>query len=205
MKFLSFILSLSLCFWLVSCDKNSHTQHSADAMPMQQLGILLDQAIGIMGQGAVLKQEGKKASADAMLAQSAGLLRRAMSGPEMAAMHKGGQGESAMMQHTHALGAAAFDLLDLMMSSSAQNISQDDETLHHALTMAAQGASMKVSAASMNQDIGGVMQAHALQMQTSAIKLSHQAVAVPSAYQKAVLKVIGLLTEHGESNMKGMH
>jgi len=212
MKFLSFILVVLMGFGLVSCEKSENMsgehkamQGASHAMPMQQLAMLLDQAVGMMGQGAVLKQEGEQAVADVMLAQSADLLRRAMSGPEMAAMHKGGQGQSAMMQHTHALGAAAFDLLDLMMSSPAEKFSQQDKLLHHALTMAAQGASMRLSARmGMNNHIAGVMKSQANKMQTSATTLS-QTVITPTAYEQAVIKVIDVLVENSKSTMKAMH
>jgi len=172
---------------------------------MQQLGMLLNQAIGMMGQGAVLKQDGKKAYADAMLAQSADLLRRAMSGPEMAAMHKGGQGQSVMMQHTHALGAAAFDLLDMMMSMPMGQASNGDEILHHALTMAAQGANMKsLAVMGMSKDIAVTMQDYGLKMQQASMHLSKE-ISISSDYQKAALKVIDLLTGNGELNKNHMH
>jgi len=216
MRILTIILSLNLCFWLVSCEQSSNIsqeqkamQASHVSMPMQHLTMLLEHAIGMMAQGAELKLQGQKYAqkhGDAMLAQSADLLRRAMSGPEMAAMHKGGQGHSPAMQHTHDLGAAAFDLLDMMMSLQANsNTFKGDKMLHHALNMAAQGASMRsLAVMGMSKDIDVAMQDHGLKMQEAAIRLSEQ-IPADTAYQKAVLKVIHLLTENGALNQKHMH
>lgn len=211
MRVLSVILSLTLCFWLVSCDKSetnqpeSQTMKSQHAsMPMQYLTVLLEHAISMMAQGAALKLDGQK-HGDAMLAQSADFLRRAMSGPEMAAMHKGGQGESPMMQHTHDLGAAAFDLLDMMMSLDVNQVPKNTNILHHALNMAAQGASMKSLAdMGMSKDIDASMQDHGLQMQQAAIDLSKGMLA-NTPYQQAVLKVIHLLVGDASKPMQQMH
>jgi len=210
MRFLSVILSLTLCFWLVSCEQNSNISQenktSEDAhhsMPMQHLSMLLEHAISMMAQGAELKLSGQK-HGDAMLAQSADLLRRAMSGPEMAAMHKSGQGESPMMQHTHDLGAAAFDLLDMMMSLDVNQAPKNANILHQALNMAAQGASMKsLAGMGMSKDIDISMQEHGLQMQQTSIFLS-KGTPTNTAYQQAVLKVIHLLVSDEPKAMQHM-
>jgi len=70
---------------------------------MQRLQLLIVQAISL----AALPGE-------ASFRQAADLLRRAMSGPEMSAMHHGRSGmmPDAVMKLTHDLGDAAFDLLD---------------------------------------------------------------------------------------------
>jgi len=207
MRVLPVILSLTLCFWLVSCDKSENNQpksRTMQSMPMQHLTVLLEHAISMMAQGAELKLSGQK-HGDAMLAQSANLLRRAMSGPEMAAMHKGGQGESPMMQHTHDLGAAAFDLLDMMMSLQVNQAPKNANILHHALNMAAQGASMKsLAGMGMSKDIDVSMQDYGLQMQQAAIDLS-KGTSVNTPYQQAVLKVIHLLVGDAPKSMQHMH
>ncbi len=207
MRVLRVILSLTLCFWLVSCDKSENNQPMGSMQTgasMQHLSMLLEHAISMMAQGAELKLSGEK-HGDAMLAQSADLLRRAMSGPEMAAMHKGGQGESPMMQHTHDLGAAAFDLLDMMMSLQANQAPKNANLLYHALNMAAQGASMKsLAGMGMSKDIDASMQEHGLQMQQTAMLLS-KGTAANTAYQQAVLKVIHLLVSDESKAMQHMH
>jgi len=207
MRVLPVILSLTLCFWLVSCDKNENNKsesQSMQSMPMQHLTVLLEHAISMMAQGAELKLSGQK-HGDAMLAQSADLLRRAMSGPEMAAMHKGGQGQSSAMQHTHDLGAAAFDLLDMMMSIHVDNAPKSSDVLYHALNMAAQGASMRsLAGMGMSKDIDISMQEHGLQMQQASMLLS-KGTPTNTAYQQAVLKVIHLLVSNESKAMQHMH
>jgi len=207
MRVLRVILSLTLCFWLVSCDTSENNQPMGSmqtGVSMQHLSMLLEHAISMMAQGAELKLSGEK-HGDAMLAQSADLLRRAMSGPEMAAMHKGGQGESPMMQHTHDLGAAAFDLLDMMMSMQVNQVPKNANLLHHALNMAAQGASMKsLAGMGMSKDIDAAMQEHGLQMQQVATDLSKD-VAENTSYQQAVLKLIHLLVGDAPKSMQHMH
>jgi len=216
MKILPLFLIFGLCLSITACDREgsgSNMKNMHASMPMQHLTMLLEHAISMMAQGAELKlqeqtnaQKNAQEHGDAMLAQSADLLRRAMSGPEMAAMHKGGQGESPMMHHTHDLGAAAFDLLDMMMSLQAnRHASKDGVMLHHALNMAAQGASMKsLAAMGMSKDIDIAMRDYGLKMQEAAIRLSEQ-IPEDTAYQKAVLKVIHLLTENDALNQKYMH
>ena len=196
MKKITFILSLVLCFWLISCDKSSdipnqsmHTkQHSGS---MQQLTMLVEHAVSMMAQGAELKLQGD-GHGDAMLKQSADLLRRAMSGPEMAAMHKGGQGQSAMMQHTHALGAAAFDLLDMMMSLQSEDAPANHMKLHHALDMAAQGAMLAASTGA-SRELTAFMQQHGAQMQQAALNIAGDKHADSSAYKQAVMKLLHIL------------
>jgi len=212
MKILSFILSLGMCFWLVSCDQNSNmsheqegAEHAHSSMPMQHLMMLLEHGVSMMAQGAELKLQGNMVHGDAMLKQSADLLRRAMSGPEMAAMHKGGHGQSAAMQHTHDLGAAAFDLLDMMMSMQVGNAPKDSEMLHHALNMAAQGASMKsLAVMGMSKDIDVAMQDHGLKMQQASVRLSKE-ISTSTDYQKAVLKVMYLLIDASPAKMSHTH
>jgi len=204
MKISTLILSLGLLFGLISCDKNAEMKQERHAMPMQHLSMLLEHGISMMAQGASLKLQGQ-AHGDEMLAQSADLLRRAMSGPEMAAMHQGGQGESPAMQHTHDLGAAAFDLLEMMMELKADQVPKNASMLHHALNMAAQGAAMKsLAGMGMSKEVDVFMQDHGLQMQRTSMQL-YQETPSDTAYSKAVLKVIHLLMSDASKSMPQMH
>lgn len=207
MRFLAVILSLVLCFCLVSCEKSENNQSESQtmqSMSMQHLSILLEHGISMMAQGASLKLQGQ-AHGDEMLAQSADLLRRAMSGPEMAAMHQGGQGESPAMQHTHDLGAAAFDLLEMMMELKADRVPKNASMLHHALNMAAQGAAMKsLAEMGISKDIDASMQDHGLQMQQTSMQL-YQEISSDTIYSKSVLKVIHLLVSDAPKAMPHMH
>ena len=172
-------------------------------MPMQHLTVLLEHGISMMAEGATLKQQGQ-AHGDEMLVQSADLLRRTMSGPEMTAMHQGGHGHSPAMQHTHNLGAAAFDLLDLMMSLPAEKFPTHALELHHGLTMAAQGASLKSLAyMGMEEDMDKAMQEHGEKMQQAAEDLSKKA-SPAGVYQQGVFKVIRLLAGDVESHVQHM-
>jgi len=171
---------------------------------MQHLSMLLEHGISMMAQGADLKLQGQ-AHGDAMLKQSADMLRRAMSGPEMAAMHKGGAGQSPAMQHTHELGAAAFDLLEMMMNLQADHAPKHAHVLHHALLMAAEGANLKaVAGMGMSPELDMFMQKHGEAMQHSSMVLSKD-VDAAQAYQQAILKVIALLSKNTESTMQHMH
>lgn len=207
MKLTLLFIACLLSFGLISCnqDDNTHeTQIHGNHVSMQHLTMLLEHAISMMAQGASLKLQGQ-AHGDEMLAQSADLLRRAMSGPEMAAMHKGGQGESPAMQHTHDLGAAAFDLLEMMMELKTNQAPKNASMLHHALNMAAQGASMKLLAdMGMSKDIDVSMQDHGLQMQRTSMQL-YQEISSDTPYSKAVLKIMHLLVSDAPKAMQHMH
>lgn len=211
MNILTIILAITLCFGLLSCDRDADLQHSGNsmenthaAMPMQPLTMLLEHGISMMAQGAELKLQGSP-HGDVMLSQSADMLRRAMSGSEMTAMHKGGQGQSPAMQHTHDLGAAAFDLLDMMMSLQMDKLPKNADILHHALNMAAQGASLKslaIMGMSHNTDV--FMQQHGMQMQQESLALSKAGTA-PDVYQSTVLKVMDLLVSDASEPLQHMH
>lgn len=205
------VLSITLCFWLVSCEQNSnipHEKHGVESshasMQIKHLSMLLEHGISMMAQGAELKLQGNS-HGDVMLSQSADMLRRAMSGSEMTAMHKGGQGQSPAMQHTHDLGAAAFDLLDMMMSLQMDKPPKNADILHHALNMAAQGASLKsLAIMGMSHDIDVFMQQHGMQMQQESLALSKTGTA-PDVYQSTVLKVMDLLVSDASEPLQHMH
>jgi len=109
------------------------------------------------------------------------------------------------MQHTHELGAAAFDLLDMMMSLQVSEPPKDTQLLHHALNMAAQGASLKsLAALGMSHDIDAFVTQHGMQMQQGALALGDTGTA-SSAYQQALLKVIHLLVNDAPEAMQHMH
>ncbi|MDQ6955316.1 MAG: hypothetical protein Q9M20_07715 [Mariprofundaceae bacterium] len=183
--------------------KGQHTQIGVTINPTNQLGILIEHAIIIMTQGAELKLHPLKGG-DLMLAQSADLLRRAMSGPEMSEMHKAGEGHSPAMQRTHDLGAAAFDLLDLMMSLKEPSNIKNIRLFHYALSMASEGSNLKSLAhLETNKQLAKVLQQQGHDMRQASINLT-QALNHDGAYPQAVLKVIKLLTAH-EKNMPKEH
>jgi len=142
-------------FVLAACDSH-HTQQMNQ---MQRLQILVDQALITAAHGANLKLEGS-AQGQALLSDASALLRRALSGPEMAMMHKGSKAMPAGMKQTHDLGDAAFDLLGLMMALSpdSENASQLRQ-LNDALAIAASARMMLLQAESAG-DLKTAMQQH---------------------------------------------
>ncbi|MDQ6973111.1 MAG: hypothetical protein Q9M30_10720 [Mariprofundaceae bacterium] len=130
------VMMLACCVLFAAC---STQQDAADSMhasgdgmsspevsfQMQQLQRLVVLAAGL---AALPGGEGK--------AQSANLLRRAMSGPEMNAMHHGGGGMNPGMQHTHDLGDAVFELLALDAAT------QEDTKWRSRLALAASASAL---------------------------------------------------------------
>ena len=176
MKFPSFIIICILSFALAACEQSNkdhenqvHAHHVS--MQMNHLTILIEHAISMMAQGAELKQQDLQ-HGNQMLSESASLLRRAMSGPEMSAMHQGGHGTSLAMRKVHDLGAASFDLLELMMDLEKDSNKQGITILHHALNMAAEAANLDtLTHMGMSEDIDHALQAHSKQMQEMAGQL----------------------------------
>jgi len=130
---------------MTGCDKTDQTaeQHAmADGGSMHKLQMLIDDGLLMALYGANLKLDGS-AEGQTLMGQGADLIRRAMSGPEMAMMHKSGHGDSAMMQRTHDLGGAAFDVIEQMMAlplSGADAVAF--KQLHAVLAMAVSGNRM---------------------------------------------------------------
>jgi len=112
------IMLLSTCIlMLAGCDSGQKSMSRINIMHSVQL--LVDQALITAAHGANLKLETKPetdAQGQVLLADASSLLRRALSGPEMAMMHKGEHGMPAGMKQTHDMGDTAFDLIELMMA-----------------------------------------------------------------------------------------
>jgi len=153
------LLSASI-FALAACDSN----RTQSMNQMQRLQVLVNQALITAAHGANLKLEGKPedgARGQALLTEASGLLRRAMSGPEMAMMHKGGKNMSAAMKRTHDMGDAAFDLFGLMMALSPGSVNASQlRQANESLAMAASAAMIKAQAESAD-DFKTPMQKHA--------------------------------------------
>jgi len=111
---------------------------------MRHLQLLMVHAADIAAQGSEQILVGRTGQGRKMLLQAAGMLRRAMSGPEMNAMHQGGEGLNSMMRKTHDLGDSMFNLLELMMKSSPEQASAR-RWLDQSLAMAAEGTELVLS------------------------------------------------------------
>jgi len=172
MKQLSlFLISLSLL--LPACTQQHETEIKHTA-PMLQLQLLLTQAASL----ATLPGESVRNHA-------LELARRAMSGPEMNAMHHGGAADQPMMKATHDLGDAIFELLD----AAPQAINNEH------LQLAAQAAQMRLSGKILTDDTAAFMQKQGRALLTNtAAPTQHTG---NSAYDKAAAHLLTLLRQTG--------
>jgi len=169
----------------------------SESRQMQQLQLLIVQAVSL----AILPGE-------ASMHQSADLLRRAMSGPEMGAMHHGDamsagmqmQGmqmpasdggampDTTMMQQTHDLGDAAFDLL------AASRAGAVDEAWRSRIALAALAAAMRLDGVLMAGPAGEFEAAQGrLLAERLVAESAVQALPVESAYARAASRLIPAL------------
>jgi len=209
MKSLSIVALCLFSFILSSCDNHEPSNqlpatHAQHGIQIQHLTMLVEHAINMAAQGADLKQLGD-AHADAMFKQSADLLRRAMSGSEMSTMHKGGAGASPDMQHLHDLGSAAFDLLDIMMSTPSKQFPSNASLLHHTLSMATEAATLNaIAEMTMLPELDSVMQGHSNNMNQAAMQIL-KANMDDSAYSQAVSKLLHSLLKSAPQSMQHHH
>jgi len=205
MKYGWAIAVMVVLFSFAACDRDTddqpgmHDMHGGQAMGesngMGRIHLLLDYALMSAVQSGVLRLQGDD-GAELLAKQSADMLRRAMSGPEMSAMHRGDGMPSASMQATHDLGDALFAWLDQMMRLSPQAGSEESiRPILNALQLAAEGASLcqlgqmpHVLAADFNGTVillGEQQLAHALQLldKEAASDLRAQAVAIVQRLQ----------------------
>ncbi len=172
-----FTIILLCLLTLAGCDSSQKPAQQADAINhvgqmkhdhtqgkrMQPLQMLLGQALVMAAYGANMKLDGND-QGQGLLVDATGLLRRAMSGPEMTMMHKGGGDMSASMHQIHDLGDTAFDLLGLMMGLSANDSNAVQlRKANELLAMAASGHNMLLQAESAGE-LGPVMQKHAREL-----------------------------------------
>ncbi|MDQ6996673.1 MAG: hypothetical protein Q9M82_04330 [Mariprofundus sp.] len=151
------LLGISLIM-IAACDNGGNSTSQAKAM--QPLQLLVNQALMTAAYGANLKLDGD-ARGQALLSDASALLRRALSGPEMAMMHKGGRGISADMKRTHDIGDAAFDLLGLMMALTPDAVGASQlRQRNEQLAIAASASSLLLQSKSAG-DFKQTMQEHA--------------------------------------------
>ena len=130
----------------------------------------------------------------AMLDKAEKLLHRAMSGPEMAALHKQGHANKAAMKMMHDLAGSTSELTKQMRALSKQTANRDSlQMLHHAIEVAATGSSLiMLSQQGMAGDIDLVMVNHGQTMLGEASGLLHE-VANVDAYSELVRKIVRML------------
>ncbi len=167
------VFTLFVSALLLSSCSSQHegAKHSS----MQPLQLLLAQAAAL----AV-------SSDDAVRKYAADLARRAMSGPEMNSMHHGG-GHMPMMQATHDLGDAVFELLEVAAQTGSKN-----QALETRLQTAAQAAQMRLSGKLLAGEVGAFMQE-----QSKSLSATPSTVPAKSTYEKAAARLLELLRKTG--------
>jgi len=187
------IILLSACLLVLAGCNNGQPRPQVKMSGMQ---ILVNQALVSAAHGANLQLEGR-GQGQALLNEASGLLRRAMSGPEMAMMHKGGHGMSAGMKRTHDLGDTAFDLLGLMMALTPDTANAPRlRQLNARLAIAASGQVMLLQSEAAG-DLKPVMQEHGRKL----LELAGQPLADgqgTGAYQVLMHKLLLLLVSNGD-------
>ena len=186
---------------LTGCDIDRQEQHEAHehsgkishTMQMYHLHMLINHALQMSAQGGDMQLMGNK-HGPAMLNEAEKLLRRAMSGPEMAAMHKQGQANTDAMKMTHDLADSASKLIHQMRGISKQTGNRDlHQILHLAIEVAATGSSLiMLGQQGMAGDIDLVMVNHGQSMLAEASGLLYE---VPNAdaYSELAQKIVKML------------
>ena len=186
---------------LAACDFDRNEQHEArehrgmtsHTMRMHHLHMLINHALQMATQGGDMQLLGSRRG-PAMLDKAEKLLHRAMTGPEMAALHKQGQANTGAMKMTHDLADSASELINQMRALSKQTGNRDSlQMLHHAVEVAATGSSLiMLGQQGMAGDIDLVMVNHGQMMLGEASGLLHE-VANVDAYSELVRKIVQML------------
>jgi len=186
---------------LAGCDFDRHEQHEANAyrdqishtMRMHHLHMLINHVLQMSAQGGDMQLMGNK-HGPVMLDKAEKLLHRAMSGPEMATMHKQGQENTDAMKRTHDLADATSELIRQMRTLSKQTGNRDAlQMFHHAIEVAATGSSlMLLGQQGLAEDIDLVMVNHGQTMLGEASGLLYEETHT-DAYSELVKEIVQLL------------
>ena len=177
-----FVMRLVICLSLLSftaCEFDRHEMHQAGqnlsyTTKLHHLHMLMNHALQMATQGADMNLQGIE-HGPAMLAKSSELLKRAMSGPEMARMHKYGSGNKPLMKMTQELADKASTLIQAMKAISTKSADKNAiRMLNHAVEVAATGSSLiMLGQQGMAGDIDAVMVNHGQLMLGEASGLLH--------------------------------
>lgn len=170
------------------------TPHSVSTtVKMHHLHMLINHSLQMAAQGADMNLMGIE-HGPAMLDKASDLLNRAMSGPEMADMHKDGFADAPLMKMTHDLASKAVELIGVMKTLSPE--SGDLRSLlmlNHAVEVAATGNSMIMQGQQgMAGDIDSVMVNHGQIMLGEASGILH-GVTEASDYKRLATDVVSML------------
>ncbi|ATX80482.1 hypothetical protein Ga0123461_2076 [Mariprofundus aestuarium] len=176
--FFRLIVCLSL-LTLSACEFDRHEMHEArqnisSTLKMHHLHMLINHALQMATQGADMNIQGVEHGPE-MLVKASGLIERAMTGPEMARMHKIGAANKPLMKMTHDLADKASLLIEAMKKLSAKSQKKDAiRMLNHAVEVAATGSSLiMLGQQGMAGDIDAVMVNHGQMMLGEASGLLH--------------------------------
>ena len=140
----------------------AYAKHGGDAaMDMHHLHMLMNHGLEMVAEGfepghacryeetpamdQMTLEHGRQ-----MMKDGKEVVERALKGPEMQVLHKGGHANDPMMKYTHELGNAIMTVTDLLDTMSMEGpMTEDMMTMHHmhiminhALEMAVQGSNM---------------------------------------------------------------
>ncbi|ATX81229.1 hypothetical protein Ga0123462_0354 [Mariprofundus ferrinatatus] len=213
---LLYSLMIALCLSALSaCDIDRHEMHDArqnlsQTIKLHHLHMLINHSLQMATQGADMNLQGIE-HGPAMLVKASGLLERAMTGPEMASMHKFGGATAPLMKMTHELAARATTLIEAMKKLST--LSGDKgaiRMLNHAVEVAATGSSLiMLGQQGMAGDIDAVMVNHGQMMLGEASGLLRD-ISGADEYRSLVADVVNMLigipdmpVDQGESQPQG--
>ncbi|NWF37501.1 hypothetical protein [Mariprofundus sp. KV] len=191
------IICLSL-LTLTACEFDRHEMHQARqnlsyTTKLHHLHMLVNHSLQMATQGADMNLQGVE-HGPAMLVKASGLLERAMSGPEMARMHKYGSGNKPLMKMTQELADKSAVLIEAMKGISTKTADKDAiRMLNHAVEVAATGSSLiMLGQQGMAGDIDAVMVNHGQLMLGEASGLLHDTTGAPE-YRLLVSGVVQML------------
>jgi len=168
-------------------------QQVSATLKLHHLHMLINHSLQMATQGADMNLLGIE-HGPAMLDKASNLLNRAMSGPEMANMHKIGHADTVLMKLTHDLAAKSVELIKAMKAFPAD--AQDRQSLlmlNHAIEIAATGNSMIMQGQQgMAGDVDAVMVNHGQMMLGEASGIIHGTKA-GGEYKQLATEVVSML------------
>ncbi len=189
---------------LAGCDQRVHEEpgrigqfvvreqrnNLSDTIQMHHIHLLINHALQMAAQGADMQLQGNSHGPQ-MLDQAENLMRRAMSGSEMAKMHQLGKAKMPLMKRTHDLADVASVLIVQMRGLSRKTENRDAmRMLNHAVEIAATGSSLiMLGQHGMAGDIDLVLVNHGQKMLGESTGLLHEVVNV-GGYSKIVTRTV---------------
>jgi len=198
MKQTVWILSILAMMGLSACDFDRHEMHESRnnftyTLKMHHIHMLINHALQMAAQGADMKLEGMDHGPE-MLMNSSRLLKRAMSGPEMARLHRLGNAGKPLMTMTQELADKSVVLIEEMgRLSTGSRDKMSLRMLNHVVEVAASGSSLiMLGQQGMAGDIDAVMVNHGQVMLGEASGLLHD-VSGALEYKALVNDVVEML------------